>query len=394
MIEVVSGICPVEHLGAGRMIRWLEAQREFLPDWKINYASNKSGASACLKKKQIAAFPRQVALHFLRRLALYRQLSKFASSNHLLLLHFQEIGFDWCLRLLSRRTNECPIWIYLFDSAFFCRKSYNHHSKEDSACLRCVGGRFQEADALGCTSYPRKSPKCQKFLVELQIAAACQKVGFFAQNKSQEELARRHFGSKAIVETVGVWTDDTEDLVQEFFANPGITTPENANYDVVFHGNPQATKGFYWAIDVARFCPALRFLFPCDSPGVSVPSNCHFIPMRWNTGLSDHVRSSPVTLVPSLWSAPVEGALIKTFLVAPMVGVVEEPTTFSSEFEQGSLLGLPHSPEEAGKVLANFVRSPISVPHAQKESWIAKHRSSRDFLKKIDSKMKEFRTWV
>jgi len=383
-MTIISGICPVEHLGAGRMVRWVEKKAPEFPNWKIVYASNKSGASACLRKRHFIQFPFHILRHITRRASLYRNLSSLAEEPHLLLLHFQEIGFDWCMRLLNRRSLTQPIWIYLFDSAFFCRKSYNHIEGENSECLRCLGGNFQEANRAGCVSYPRKSKKNTPFLEALHIAATKKRVAFLAQNEAQKQLAMRHFGPEATVETVGLWTDDIEELHHECFNTGAVPHSGASPFDVVFHGNPQATKGFFWAIEVARFAPHLSFLFPCRQPLPPVPSNCHFREMRWNSGLSEIVRSTPLTLVPSLWSAPVEGSLIKTFMVSPRVAVVDVPSSFSSEFDGSLILRLPQNPEAAAGALSDAVRSHSPISSARRESWLKAFSANCHCLQTID----------
>ncbi|MEI8283805.1 MAG: hypothetical protein WCG52_02335 [bacterium] len=380
-MRIVSGICPVEHLGAGRVIRAVESQLPMNPTVHIDYVSNKSGVSSLLRKKKWWKIPGGIILHGLRRVRLYQKLSQYAAMDDLVLMHFQEIGFDWCLRLLRARKSQAPVWFFLFDSAFFCRKSYNHIDGENSECLRCLGGDFQQADHLGCQAFPRRSSKATKLLKVMMSAAREGKVAFFAQNDAQKCLAERHFGATAKVVTSGTWTDDFDGLTT---AVADISPPDSQpEYDVVFHANPSSAKGFGWALEVAKNAPRLRFLFPSEKPqNVDAPNNCTFLPLRWDTGLSGQVRSAPVTLLPSLWSAPVEGALLKSILVARKVAVADVKSAYSGQLPEGLVLRLSLAPNQAASALDRYIRSEAQtpMPPSIKSEWLEHFKHNRSFV--------------
>lgn len=381
-MTIVSGICPVEHLGAGRVIRFIESELPKHPDITLAYASNKSGASSLLKKKNFKKLPASFLLHACRRARLYQKLSCYAEQGNLVLMHFQEIGFDWCLRLLCRRKIRKPVWFFLFDSAFFCRKSYNHIDGDCSECLRCLSGNFAQADYFQCPSFPRKSKNTISFLTELRKAACDGRAAFFAQNDAQKHLAECHFGPSARVVTSGVWTDDFDNLL---LALPDERlVRKSSEFDVVFHANITSAKGFGWALQLARSAPAVRFLFPAEKPGnLNVTDNCTFLPLRWNTGLSEQVSCASVTLLPSLWSAPVEGALLKSILVARKVAVADVDSAYSSELPGDLVLKLPLAPQEAATVLNRYLSDGknAELSSGSRTRWIRAFQQNRNFVK-------------
>ncbi len=90
-MTIISGICPVEHLGAGRVIRFIESE---LP--------RASGCHHAIREHQKRSFlvvekelPAAYLLHAFRRVRLYQKLSHYSNLHDLVLMHFQEIGFDW-----------------------------------------------------------------------------------------------------------------------------------------------------------------------------------------------------------------------------------------------------------------------------------------------------------
>jgi len=89
--------------------------------------------------------------------------------------------------------------------------------------------------------------------------------------------------------------------------------------------------------------------------GIKTPDNVHFVATTWNSGLKDAVEASRCVLVPSLWSAPVEGALIKSLALSKMVAVVDIATAFSSELPEGAVLRLPSNTALAAQVLHDAI---------------------------------------
>jgi hypothetical protein len=367
---IISGIPPVLAIGAGRFMAQVEQEaRQIGPAIQLCYAGNKSAAADYFRQRQWGLFVGAGLIHFLRRLQRTQMLWDRAVMDEpaVILVHFQEIGTRWCLNLIQRRRH--PTWIYLLDSSFFCVRSYNHVAGESAACLRCVGGQFTEGQRLGCQSFPIPDRHCWEHLTELRRLAQAGQVRFLAQTAGQAALVRRHFGAAVVVKEVGVWTVDLDEIGQP----ATIVTSSSGNaYDVVFHGTGESAKGVEWALEVARQCPKLRFLFPMDGKRFSRWSSCRHIefqPMTWETGLKQHVIAARFVLVPSLWSAPIEGALVKSLCLARNVVVVDVPTAFSAELPAGLVLKLPPDPDRAAAELLAAGQRGVSIPESIRGPW-------------------------
>lgn len=273
------------------------------------------------------------------------------NAEPLVLIQPLALGAAWCEKLIESR--RLPTWLYAMDSSFFCLRSYNHIDAEHAACTRCLGGRFQWAAQLGCRPWPVVEASTGRFLERLRNWIAAGQVRCLVQNERQAVLIQSHCGGTAIVQVVGLWSADRDATA----VRPATRRPEPGRQPrIVFHGVSLASQGALWAIEVARQCPQMTFLFPFQSrqlklKGGALPDNVRFVSLTWETGLADEVAAADVVLVPSLWSATMEGALLQSIIAARAVAVVDEPTAFSSELPPGLVLRLPGDPCQAAQQL-------------------------------------------
>lgn len=289
-----------------------------------------------------------------------------------IIIHPQYIGFKRTLDHIKNSKNMARL--YLMDASFFCLASYNYLSEEFNPCLKCLGGNFEEAKRMGCKPWPVKSSFAEGYLKELSKLAKDGSVGFFAQNKRQSELCRKHFGENAVVDVTGMWAVDWE------LSDSIVDVEENSDYDVVFHGHNIAAKGVKWALDLAVNCKDLKFLFPFPiySMGYIRPfkyffrKNIFFRKMSWERGLSEAVKRARATLVPSMWSAPIEGSLIKTVGLSKLPVVNSNDSSFAGEiieFDSEIILSLPSDHLEASKILSKALQEGRSNSLEKRKQW-------------------------
>lgn len=296
----------------------------------------------------------------------------------LLLLHPQALGFDPMLDLIEARTR--PATLFLLDSGFFCVASYNHVQGESGACVRCIGGDFAAARRFGCRAAPWPVPFDAGTLERLRRIVRTGQLRLLAQTPAQAELAQRHFGLGQLPDVVGLWTSEFDALLDVQTTQPPDRRHDGgSDYDVVFHGDNLVAKGAQWLMRAAQASPGLRFLFPFRKPvQLGVPQNCDFVPMRWSSGLEKAVRTSFITAVPSLWSAAIEGALVKSLVLAPRVAVAENASAFSATLPHGAVLVLPSDPALAGAALARAHAEGWKPDAAVRERWLEQFRAHRD----------------
>jgi hypothetical protein len=291
------------------------------------------------------------------------------NADPLVLIQPQTLGVGWCDKLIASR--RLPVWLYLMDSSFFCLMSYNHIAGEHSACTRCLGGRWQWAASLGCQPWPIADVATGRFVERLREWMIAGHVRCLVQNQRQAELIQAHCGGRANTRVVGLWTSDLDPSA----ARPATQVSETERRTIVFHGVSIAAKGALWALELARHSPQLTFKFPFKSRQLKLasgelPPNAHFEPMTWETGLAREVASAAVVLVPSLWSATMEGALLKSIIAARAVGVVDEPTAYSSELPTGLVLRLAGDPCKAAQQLTAALTHRWTPDASVRAAWV------------------------
>jgi len=301
---------------------------------------------------------------------IWNTLQQHSPEIPFVLIHPQSLTFHWCQHLIKNHSDS--VWLYLMDCGFFCLRSYNYIPSESKGCLRCLGGKWKWAKAFECQPFPMRNFHALVFLEKLRNWAAQGTVKIMTQNTLQTDLARRHFGQYATIRQVGVWATDWE---QALLPDKATITEQLPKYDIVFHGTSLEAKGFYWALELANSCPQLSFLFPEVKPqdlppNLYVSKNCFFIPMKWETGLAQAVQQAKVVLVPSLWSAPIEGALIKSLILNRSVAVVKNSTAFSAELPEQLVLYLPQHISDAASMLQNAIAHGWQSPLKLQQEWL------------------------
>lgn len=365
-LAIVSGI-PAGDSGTGRFVAHLASRIVELGQGRIKIVAKPERPARWqfqlwLKSKNYGRIAREAVRYA-------RLISRFwieaglvlANRNHqLILLHPQNLGYDLALRLLESRSS--PSLLYLLDSSFFCVASYNHLKGEAGPCLRCLELGFEQVAAQGCRPFPRPDPAGLGFAPRLRQLTTSGKVKIAAQNQRQAALAQRQFGLALAPPVVGLWTSDWDDIFGGASAAEGApTVAPNFAWDVVFHGYGVDAKGANWTVQLAEQCPELRFMFPFAKPvSMAAPDNCSFLPCSWETGLSDELSRARFVAVPSLWSAPIEGALIKSIAAARATLVVDNATSYCDELPAGLVLKLPPDPATAA----------MRLRQAIEENWV------------------------
>ena len=339
---------PPDDSGTGQLVRWL---RRGECDVLFNTPPSESVWRSILKGRVSAALREISGPQSARWIFDLRWWLEAVFDLHdVILLHPQTIGMRRVVDLVRRRRR--PPVLYLLDCGFFCIRSYNHLEGASGPCLECLGGSFDRAAENGCEPFPINDRDAGWYVRELHDLVTQGRLELMAQNSAQARLASRHFGVD--VPVVGLWTADWDGLFDEPTVSESRTC---ASADVVFHGHCLEAKGAGWLIRVAARCPELSFLFPFPPPEGSgdLPPNCDFRPMTWNSGLARAVAGAAVVAVPSLWSAPVESALVKSLVIARAVAVADNPTAFASEIPEDVVLRLPVEPDAAAHRLRSAV---------------------------------------
>lgn len=296
--------------------------------------------------------------------------ARVRASQPLLILHPQNLGYKLAWKLLSNR--KSPASLFMLDSSFFCVASYNHLFGSHSACLLCCSKDASVGKRQGCKPFPQVDEFGFYFTDYLRMAVPNGSVRLLAQNLNQARLAKKHFALEELPSVIGLWSKDWCDFDTDPECMSTLSSGCVFNWDVVFHGHSLDSKGVGWLLEVAKYCPELNFFFPIphlQSPQYMLP-NCHFNPCSWGTGLKEAVMNARYVAAPSLWSAPIEGSLIKSIAYARGVIVASNETAFCNELPEGLVFTASMEPKIAAAQIEKLCSSNWVAPSAVKARWL------------------------
>jgi len=376
-LHIVSGIAPGLS-GTGRLMSYLVAQNKFEKDTKIHfhyaYYPSTNIRTMIASRQFIKAIYSVVRIWFSKRWFACKiyYLSKRLRGK-ILIFHPQTLGFNRTLQLMRTWGNKAIL--FGLDNSFFCVRSYNYIPGTSESCLRCIGGNFGAVTELNCLPLPVASARGLSFVKELRTLLGLGQIKVLAQNQQNAELYRRHVGNNINVQTVGLWAQDWDGL-----SRASEYTQSLVDYDIVYHGDISAAKGGLWLLEVARHLPNVRFLFPISAPLDldDIPSNIDFKPMSWESGLHQAVINAKIVCVPSLWSATIEGAFIKSIMCARAVACVKVDAIFNAELPEKLVLRLESTPYLAAHQLKEALDTdwvPDSQVHAL---WVREFKSQNE----------------
>lgn len=373
---VLSGIAPTTRGGTGRLLLGLiEEQREKNLGVQFIFVGNRANVARSLLIRDPIGIGREAITHYWRRASRYWLLRQrdIIESPRLVVLHPQEIGTKWLDELITRRSLVGRITeLFVLDTSFFCVRSYNHLPGENTPCMRCLRDGPTEGERRGCNAFPIRDPWATSFVRRIRKHASRGFVSFWTQTEGYRNLIEQFAGSAVKAQVAGLWTDDFGGLECSYPIVPAIA-------DIVYHGSWHEAKGALWALSLAVAMPERTFLFPCRKPdSIESPPNVFFQPLSWDTGLAEQVQASPLCLVPSLWTAPIEGALVKSIAHSPATAVVVDSHGFVGELPRGLVLRLPS--EVAGAADRLRQHWPWQVDDTLRDAWVKSFTASNSNL--------------
>lgn len=247
----------------------------------------------------------------------------FINDGEVILLHPQYIGYELFIKLLKR--NRIIKW-YILDNGFFCISSYNFNLQTQNECLKCLGNICPDSI---CKVYPVNYDRIKTIEYMNEISLLSHKILFYLQNKKQEELIKLHYGSSVNSRIIGMRTCE--------LIGYNILHNERNSKLIVYHGSLSVPKGLNYIIRLICQMENFSLLIPFKKESVQkiytecFPRNIIFNEITWETGLKQYIEEASLVLCPSIWSAPIEGALIKSLYYNGNVAIMDTKYGFQNE---------------------------------------------------------------
>lgn len=353
---LISGIGPGP-TGVGRLMTQLTKEADKYKYKSVYKFANKS-VRKLLKEKRFIQLFIELFIRVIKGVRFNFLISTIKNSE-IILLHPQSVGIENFKKLIK---NNSMIKWYVMDNSFFCMKSYNYL---DGECLKCLED-FGNIDS-SCKPYPNPYSKNEyiEFMNFLKENISAIKV--YAQSKSHKELLHKFYGQDVDITVVGMNTGEFEfskiDLKQR---------SKFKNNTIVFHNHLVDAKGFSFAYNLAKKLPQYSFIFPSKQPIEieNVPNHIRFLDISWDNGLKTEVENASLVLCLSMWSSPIEGALVKSIYYNGNVAVMDNKYGFNTELPNDGVLKLENNLDIAVKQVEQFMSNTETNYELKSKEWL------------------------
>jgi hypothetical protein len=328
-----------------------------------------------LNQRRYAQVAKLVALRLFNRIRFYL-VANSARGSKVIFLHPQTAGFKTLFRLVQK----CEVFLYVMDNSFFCMRSYNFHPDDKAECLKCIGDAGNADEK--CTAFPAAMDREENIALLKKLREIAPRISFLCQNKSQSQLLKMHFGDNIRCITIGMNTGELRNWSpKELYTSKDHTEKPF----ILFHGAAADSKGLDYVIRLAEQMPHREFIVPAPERELEhriVPKNIVCCDVTWASGLLNLVQEASLVINPSMWSAPIEGALIKSLAYNWNVASVKTEYGYESEIPDSvGLLRLPQDVEQAAYVIDQYLlMNKISKTlRRSRIEWLERIKSENQF---------------
>ncbi len=315
------------------------------------YTPSATGLISFAKKIGIIKYLRSIFLYVSRRFSSGNKIS----NSLVILFHLQSLGFNNVVNLILNN----KVYIYALDNFFFCKKSYNY-IKGNEPCLKCLNNIDESIKNKCDFLLPNQNHDDYLNLLNV-IESNLDSIRFLTQNDSQSEMIKLKFGQSAKITKLGMLINLDEDVKSQI-------NHKFLKYDFVFHNTNVDAKGILFFIQLAKLMPEYSFLVPYSIGDINQHHkkienifNIDFIRMTWYDGLKECIKNCKIVINPSIWSAPVEGALLKSIKFNGCVAIIPSDYSFQKEIPVDAVINLDKSYEKSISILKQTINSEIII---------------------------------
>jgi len=272
-------------------------------------------------------------------------LLKFFSVNKLVIFHAQTISYKLSALLLL---NSKDIEFYILDTNFFCKKSYNEYLGKP--CFRCFEffNPFQD-----CNHHPYYSNDIdyKKFIDAIKYSE--KKITFIVQTKGYEKLLINKY-PLAKVKILKMKHDGL--IYNNQKQNWNIKNDKILN-DFFFHAHLTNPKGLKYFLELSKKMSDKKFILPGYKEFSELTNNVVIKKISWGEVFIEELKKSKIILCPSVWTYPVESALIKSMLLKKAVAIIDIQNSFSKEIPNDCVIKLKGEVDNDSNTLNFFLNN-------------------------------------
>ncbi len=378
-MKIFSGVPPSKRDGAGDFLLYLSKVKKIKVIWKP------TSTGRIFKELIICICGRDIELIGIILASLTRYVKyeiemryNLKVTQNLCIFHMQSVGCKYTTKMLN--TGKIA-GIFLVDNFYFCTKAYNWRQKNPlNACIECLDKLKLELSR-ECMENQIKKENHNEYIHLNNLLRNNFYGKVFTQNEMQYSMARLFFKNAKIIKTgmisYTLQTSNTKkEKVRKEVESLEMLIKDKHKYIVVIHAHGIGPKGKYAVIEMAKKALSIGFVMPYEINNVEYSPNCYGVECKWNTGLKKLCLSADIILIPSVWSVPIEGSLLKSMMYGRRVIALSNTyDNYKKDFESLDYIDLKSKDLEQGliRIASNSDRK-------------------KELLKELTNKMKEWET--
>lgn len=372
---LVSGIGPGRG-GVGALMENIEPVSREL-GFRVVVKWNRPSLRKLVKKRYYYQCAIVIARSLINELK-FQLTTRLIKRSKVVFIHPQTAGFNTLFRLA--RKNE--VFLYVMDNSFFCIRSYNFHPTRKKECIQCVGD--PEAADIECRPFPIPMSRSKNLRFVRDLVKIAPDLTFLCQNYNQSKLVKEHFGENTRAVVIGMNTGELGEWSPSFFQEIATSSSGETSF-ILFHGSATEPKGIAYVIRLAGIMPHRSFVIPASEDELrkfDIPENVVCVDVTWKTGLRELTQKAALVVNPSMWSAPIEGALIKSLAYNRNVATVKTMRGYESEIPKSvGLLTLPLNVTEAATRIDEFLQEEEKADFSLQAriEWLESMKGSNGF---------------
>ena len=341
---IITGIPPTGSSGTGDLLLFLRKKINLKIAWKP--VSFLSAIKIILKSSykrncDIQEISKSLILYWTK---IYPSVKFKNQTNiraiNLYLFHPQSISYEFVNRMTDLKIIK---GIYLLDNSYFCFASYNWLQTQPlKACMMCIQNKNNFL-TYGCKDIFRNEINQYKIFRENLYNGFLGKI--FVQNYSHKKIFSLVSNGKGSIiagmlpQSLFNNKNDMPCDKEEFYFKIFNKLKKKYKFIVVCHMSFSGAKGYFLIEEVSRYLKDICFILPFKKPLKIVEEkkqkNLIYIPCSWESGLKNLCIEADMVIVPSIWTIQVEGALLKSCLVAKRLVSISDSIIDKRDYLKG-----------------------------------------------------------